>query len=185
MSRACAGRIPNVDLQAGVQYDNATRDTYATVQIGVPIPIHNRNQGNILKAQAELAAAQNEVRRVRLELQQRLATVFERYATASQQVEKYTNDILPNAQESLNLVSSGYQQGEFGYLMLLTAQRTYFQTNLAHLEALRDLRAAAAMIEGNLLADSLQSGEPQNIGNTSLQGSPPAGQIAPFFSLPD
>ncbi len=159
LSRECAGRIPNVDLQAGVQHDNATRDTFASVQVGVPIPIYNRNQGNIRRAQAELTAAQHEVRRVQLALQQRLAAVFEQYATAHQQVEKYDRDIMPNAEESLKLVSSGYRQGEFSYLMLLTAQRTYFQTNLAYLDALRDLRAAAVAIEGNLLGDSLQSAE--------------------------
>jgi cobalt-zinc-cadmium efflux system outer membrane protein len=160
LSRECAGRVPNLDLQAGVQYDNATRDTFATVQVGVPIPIYNRNQGNISKAQAELAAAQHEVRRVRLALEQRLAAVFEQYATAHQQVEKYTRDIMPNAQESLKLVSSGYRQGEFSYLMLLTAQRTYFQTNLAYLDALRDLRSATTSLEGNLLSDSLQGSDP-------------------------
>jgi len=164
LSRECAGRVPNVDLQAGVQYDNATRDTFATVQVGVPIPIYNRNQGNISKAQAELAAAQHEVRRVRLALEQRLAAVFEQYATAHQQVEKYTQDIMPNAQESLKLVSSGYRQGEFSYLMLLTAQRTYFQTNLAYLDALRDLRSATTSLEGNLLSDSLQGSEPPSGG---------------------
>lgn len=164
LSRECAGRVPNVDLQAGVQYDNATRDTFATVQVGVPMPIYNRNQGNIAKAQAELAAAQHEVRRVRLALEQRLAAVFEQYATAHQQVERYTRDIMPNAEESLKLVSAGYRQGEFSYLTLLTAQRTYFQTNLAYLDALRDLRSATTSLEGNLLSDSLQGSEPASGG---------------------
>ena len=159
LNRECAGRYPNVDLQASVQYDNATQDSIAGVQVGVPLPIFNRNQGNIRRAQAELAVAQQETRRVQLALQQRLAVVFEQYATAQQQVEKYNRDILPNARESLKLVSSGYRQGEFNYLLLLTSQRTFFQTNLAYLEAVRDLRAAEVAIEGNLLDDSLQSAE--------------------------
>lgn len=164
LNRECAGRFPNVDLQASVQHDNATGDTTAGVQIGIPIPIYNRNQGNIVKAQAELVAAQQEVRRVRLALEQRLAAIFEQYATAHQQVEKYRRDILPNAEQSLQLVSAGYQQGEFSYLVLLTAQRTYFQTYLDYLEAVRELRAATAMLEGYLLSDSLQSGEPATVG---------------------
>ncbi|MCC7086515.1 MAG: TolC family protein [Pirellulales bacterium] len=159
VNRECAGRYPNVGLQAGVQYDNATQDTFASVQVGVPIPIYNRNQGNIYKAQSELTAAQREVERVRLALQQRLASVFEQYSTARQLVEKYHSDMLPNAQESLKLVSAGYRQGEFNYLMMLTAQRTYFQTNIAYLDALRDLRVAGVAIEGNLLGDSLQAVE--------------------------
>ncbi|MHB1038206.1 MAG: TolC family protein [Pirellulales bacterium] len=159
LSREWAGRVPDLALAAGLQYDNATQDRIVNVQVGVPIPIYNRNQGNIRRAQAELTAAQHEVMRVRLALQQRLATVFEQYATARQQVGKYHDNILPNAEESLKLVSSGYRQGEFSYLVLLTAQRTFFQTNLAYLDALRDLRSAGVAIEGNLLGDSLQTAE--------------------------
>lgn len=160
LSRECAERIPNVELQVGVQQDNVTGDTIAGVQLAVPIPIYDRNQGNIRRAQAELSLAQHEVDRVRLALQQRLAAVFEQYLTARQQIDTYTREILPNAQESLKLVSAGYRQGELSYLELLTAQRTYLQANLAYLEALRQLRAAAATIEGNMLTDSLQGAEP-------------------------
>ena len=122
----------------------------------MPLPVYNRNQGNILRAQAELTAAEREVQRVELELQQRLAAAFEQYSTAHFQVEKYTEAILPNAQASLDLVGEGYRQGEFGYLTLLTAQRTFFQANLAYLEALRELRTSIAAIENNLLSESLQ-----------------------------
>ncbi len=159
VNRECARRVPNLDFQAAVQYDNATQDTFATVQAGIPVPIFNRNQGNIRKAQAELAAAQNEVQRVQLELQQRLAAVFEQYSTARYQAEKYKREILPNAQASLDLAAKGYRQGEYSYLFLLTAQRTYFNTNLVYLDSLRELRDAASAIEGNLLGDSLQADE--------------------------
>lgn len=154
-----ARRVPNLELEAAVQYDNATQYTWATVQAGVPLPVFNRNQGNIRRAEAELTAAQHEVQRVRLELQQRLAAVFEQYATARYQAEKYNRDILPDAQASLDLADKGYRHGEHNYLFLLTAQRTFFQTNMIYLEALRELRTAAAAIEGNLLGDSLQAGE--------------------------
>jgi cobalt-zinc-cadmium efflux system outer membrane protein len=158
--REMAARVPNLDLQVSTQYDSATRDTIAGLQIGVPIPLYNRNQGNIQKAQAELVAAESEVQRVELELQQRLAAVFEQYRNARFQVDKYAHDILPNARSVLELTQTGYRHGEFGYLALLTAQRTFFQTNLAYLDALADLRATAAVIEGNLLCGSLSAAEP-------------------------
>jgi len=157
LSRECAKRVPNLDVMAAVQYDNATEYTWATVQAGVPLPIFNRNQGNIHRAQAELAAARADVQRVHLDLQQRLAAVFEQYTTARYQVEKYSRDILPNARASLDLATKGYQQGEYNYLFLLTAQRTYFHTNLVYLDSLRELRAAATAIEGNLLEGSLRA----------------------------
>lgn len=156
LARECAGRVPNLDLQTSVQHDNATGDTFASVQVGAPLPVFNRNQGNIRRAQADLMAAQHDVKRTELELQQRLAVAFEQYTNARFQVEKYSKDILPNAQASLKLTTAGYQQGEFGYLSLLTAQRTFFQTNVTYLETLRDLRAAVALLEGNLLSDSLR-----------------------------
>ncbi|MHB8899398.1 MAG: TolC family protein [Thermoguttaceae bacterium] len=159
LNRECAGRVPNIDLQAAVQYDNATEDTFATLEVGVPIPVYNRNQGNILRAQAELVAAQQETQKVELALYQRLAVVFEQYNNARDLVEKYSRDILPNAEESLKLTNSGYKQGEYGYLSVLTAQRTYFQTSLTYLDALRELRDSAATIEGNLLTGSLESGD--------------------------
>lgn len=155
VQRAFAERVPNVDLQASVQHDNATDDNIVGVQVGVPIPIWNRNQGGIRRAQAELAAAQSDIERVELDLQQRLAASYRQYANAKQQVEAYTREILPDAKSSLELVTSGYTQGEFGYLMLLTSQRTFFQTNLSYLESLRQLREARAMVEGLLLRDSL------------------------------
>ncbi|MEN6404945.1 MAG: TolC family protein [Thermoguttaceae bacterium] len=157
--REYAQRIPNIDTQMSVQYDNATRNTFATVQAGVPLPLFNRNQGNIRRTEAELLAAQENVERAKLDLQRRLATVFERYTTARYQVEKYSRDILPSAKTSLDLANQGYREGEYNYLFLLTAQRTFFQANLVYLDALRELRSAATAIEGNLLSDSLQEQE--------------------------
>jgi len=151
--------IPNIDLRAAVHHDNASGDDVAAVEVGIPLPLFDRNQGNITAACAELIAAQRDLERVRLELRSRLAETFERYATARQQVELYQRGILPNARQSLELVAGGYRQGEFGYLALLTAQRTFFQASLTHLVALKALRASQSEIDGLLLHGSLGPGE--------------------------
>lgn len=87
-------------------------------------------KSKIPAAEHDRIAATVAVAMVRLALQQRLAAAFEQYTNARFQVEKYQREILPNAEESLKLTNSGYRQGEFSYLMLLTAQRTFFRTNL-------------------------------------------------------
>lgn len=156
LNRQIAERVPNVDLQVVAQYDNATRDSIAGVQAGVALPVFNRNQGNIRRAQAEVAAARADAQRADLELRQRLAVAFEQYQNARFQVERYAAQILPNAQTSLDLVTRGYRQGQIDYITLLTSQRTFFQVNLAYVEAVRDLRNATVVIDGNLLTDSLQ-----------------------------
>jgi cobalt-zinc-cadmium efflux system outer membrane protein len=155
VARAQAQRIPDIDVQATVQHDNATRYDIASLQIGVPLPIFDRNQGGIQKAQAELAAAHSNVVRLELDLKRRLAASYESYANARRRVTEYDARILPDAKESLDLVTVGYRNGEFGYLTLLTTQRTYVETNLSYLDALRQLREAAAAIDGMLLSGSL------------------------------
>lgn len=158
LARARAERIPNVQVMAMAQHDNVSQYDIATVQVGLPLPVFDRNQGGIQQAQAELAAANSNVVRVELDLKRRLAAAFENYANAQRRVAEYDREILKDAKESLDLVTTGYRNGEFGYLTLLTTQRTYVETNLAYLDALRQLRGAMAAIDGMLLGGSLQAG---------------------------
>jgi cobalt-zinc-cadmium efflux system outer membrane protein len=157
VAQACAQRTPNIETFAAVRHNDNSNSTNASLMIGVPLMIHNRNQGNIMRAQAELAAAQHEVKRVELLLQEQLASSFRDYEVAREQVDQYRRDILPDATRSLELVRTGYQQGEFGYLQLLTAQQTYSRTNLAYVDRLRELRLRAVEIQGMLLTGGLQA----------------------------
>ena len=154
LARQGASR-PNIEVATAIKYDAASDYTVADVQIGVPLPIHNRNQGNIVRAQARLVAAEKEVQRLELVLQRELANVYEQYLTARQQVEAYTERILPAARRSLELIQTGYQQGEFGYLDLLTAQRTLFTANLTYLANLQELATRRVALEGILLRGGL------------------------------
>ena len=153
----CAQRVPDIDVKTAVRYHNVTQNTVASVEVGLPLPIFNRNQGNISKAQAELVVAENEVRRIELALHHRMAQAFQKYADARRQVETYSAEILPTARETLDLVRVGYSQGEFDYLTLLTAQRTYFRSNLSYVESLRELRLGLVDIEGMLLRGGLDT----------------------------
>ncbi|MFO0872115.1 MAG: TolC family protein, partial [Pirellulales bacterium] len=97
--------------------------------------------------------AENAVQRLELDLQRRLAPVFERYLNARRQVASYEEEIVPNAKENLELVRASYQAGEVGYINLLTAQRTFFHTNLAYLDSLRELWTAVWDLEGLVVID--------------------------------
>ena len=131
-----------------VSHRNQTSDNVVGVQAGIPLPIFNRNQGNIMQADAELVAAENDARRIQLELQNRLAIAFRRYENARQQVARYQNEIIPRAKQSIDLVTQGYGAGQLGFQPLLTSQRTYVRANLMYLDALSELRQASTLIEG-------------------------------------
>jgi cobalt-zinc-cadmium efflux system outer membrane protein len=151
VERASAGRVPNVNLQAGAAFDNATDDTIANVQVSIPLPVFNRNQGAIVQACGELAAARAALQARELLLTQRLAAALRDYGTARQRVVRYTETILPTARETLGMTNQGYQQGELEYLQVLSVQQMYAQTNGAYLQALETAWKNWAQIEGMLV----------------------------------
>lgn len=156
LARECVEAVPNVTWQASLQHDFLTDDVIPGFQIGMPIPILNRNQGGIHQARYQITAAQRKAEKRALDLRQRLATAYETYLDAKLQVDAYSAEILPKAKETFDLISQGYSEGEIDFLQLLTAQRTYSQTNLNYLESLRRLWQQNVNIRGMLLSDSLQ-----------------------------
>lgn len=156
LERARREPVPNVRYQLAVMQDMGIGGkTDGIAQALLPLPILNRNQGGISQATAELAAAEQQVQQVQMDLQNRLAGVYQRYSSATVRVQRFRESILPAAKESLDIVRKGWAGGEFPFLNLLNAQRTYFLTNQQYLEALRELRTSAAQIDGLLLSDSL------------------------------
>jgi outer membrane protein, heavy metal efflux system len=155
--RAKREPIPNIDLSVSIRHMNTNGDNVADIQVGIPIPVFNRNQGNIAAAEAEWVAACREIERIELQLQDRLAIAYRRYANARQQAQKYSERIVPRAERSLSLVTQGYESGQVEYLTLLVAQQTYLQARLASIDSLRELQTAAALIEGQLLKGSLST----------------------------
>ena len=147
--------IPDVDVNVRVGHVFPTDSDVAEVILGVPLPVFNRNQGNIDRAEAELTVAQHDVRRIELDLHGRLSTVFREYSDARQQARRYSDRILPSARKSLDLVINGYKRGQVPFIVQLTMQRKYVDVNLAYLESIRRLRESVTIIESQLLANGI------------------------------
>lgn len=160
--------VPNVTVQTVIQRDNALQATEASTLVSLPVPIFNRNQGNIRRAEAEIQVAATELDRTRLVLHDLLADSFRRYRTSRLQVVRFRAKVLPNAEQSLKIVSDGYKTGERSFLEVLTARQTYFQTRLAYVEALAEVHKVLVEIEGLELTGGLN---PANIG-TAIQAQP-------------
>ena len=159
VQRARVEPVPNVNFEGLVNVvDNGIGGKPdGGVRVAMPLPIFNRNQGGIAKAEHELIASSQALNQLELGLQARFAPVFEQYANARAQVERYQKTILPAADESLALNRKRYSAGEGNYTTFLTAQRTYSQTQLNYLSAIRALRIAEVQIEGMLLSNSLDA----------------------------
>lgn len=149
---ACATITPNVVAQLGVGVDTATDDTFGRIQVSVPLPITNRNQGNIRRTRAEIAEADRALRRTELELSWRLANALQSYEVARLQRNRIRDQIVPRAEETLTLSIQAFDAGESSYLQLLTVQRTLFEARLSLLTATGSATQAANLINNYLLS---------------------------------
>ena len=129
--------IPNLTWQTSLQYDFTTDEVVGGFQIGMPIPKHNRNEGAIFQAQQDIQSSVHAADQKVLELRDRLTEAWGSYIDAKIQVELIDSDILPKAEEALNLANEGYRQGETPYLELLLAQQLFAKTKLGYLQKLR------------------------------------------------
>lgn len=191
LARAKAERVPDLFLRGGIGYSTEFLETpngpsgrrtgpEANVQVGITLPIFNRNQGGIAAAQAELAIAEREMTRLQLSLRVRLAQAFRDYNNAVNAVRRYQEVILPRAQRAYNLYLASFQQMAASYPQVLISQRTMFQVREQYLNALVDLRQNAIQLEGFLLTGGLdaprfQSAEPGRVEMTGVRSGGQSG----------
>ena len=166
LTLAEAQAIPNITLQAVAEYDRATQASTVSTLAALPLPIFNRNQGNIYRAASDIRVACSEIERTKLVLRDLLADSFRRYQTSLKQAKRFQDSILPDSQGNLDLTEQGYKAGESSFLQVLTARQTYIEAQLTYVESLTELRKVTAEIEGLQLTGGLN---PASIG-TAIQG---------------
>ena len=125
------------------------------VQIGVQLPIFNRNQGNIAAARAEIEIAKQELVRVKLQIARDVSDLFRDYDAARATVQQYKNEMLPRAEQAYKLYQANYQNMAAAYPQTLIAQRTLFQLEVDYVQALESAWQGALGIRGFGLIDGL------------------------------
>ena len=85
---ARAQAVPNLNVQMVLQHDQVMKYNSVSTLAALPLPIFNRNQGNIQLAQAEVQQQQQEYQRIELALQDQLAGTFNQYLSAKNQAEQ-------------------------------------------------------------------------------------------------
>jgi cobalt-zinc-cadmium efflux system outer membrane protein len=121
--------IPDIVFYTALQKDYTTAPIYRltyNMQVGVPVPIFDKNQGNILNAHGTLMKASQEAARVQNDLATRLSDAVERYANASNIVHMYRDHVLPDQARAYRGVYERHQQQPdiVGFADVVTAQQT-------------------------------------------------------------
>ncbi len=163
LARAKREPIPNLQLRAGIEKNleleaitNHPIGLQGFAEVGVQIPIFNRNQGNVGAAKADFERSQQEIQRVRLVLQERAAALLQNYATSRSTVESYRDRMIPRARQAYELYLKSYSGMAAAYPQVLIAQRTLFQLQTNYITALEDVWVNSVALRGFLLTDGLE-----------------------------
>jgi len=138
-------------------------------QIGVQLPIFNRNQGNIAAAKSEIESAKQELFRVKLQISRDLAGLFRDYNSARATAQQYKTEMLPRAEQAYKLYQSNYQNMAAAYPQALISQRTLFQLEVDYVQALQSAWQGALGIRGFGVMDGLSA--PMSLSGAG--GGPP------------
>ena len=178
LKRAKREPIPDILVSGGVRYNRELLEVEpggtlrrpvgpeGYFDIGIQIPIFNRNQGAVAAAKAETERARLEVDRTRLALRARLATVYREYRDAMTTVERYRGRMIPKAQQAYDLYLNSFRGMAAAYPQVLISQRNLFQLQEEYVRALVAAWQSAIEIQGLLV-----TGGTELAGNIALPGA--------------
>lgn len=175
--QARASVIPDIIARGGMHYNRERLETggravgwQGSAEIGVQIPLFNRNQGNIAAARAEAERATFAVERARLELRSRLASAFREYQDSLAAIERYKTQMIPSAQRAYDLYLNSFRQMAAAYPQVVITQRNLFQLQEDYVATLVSAWPRAVEIQSLLIAGAEASGH-ESSGRTGLRMS--------------
>ncbi|WP_449101973.1 TolC family protein [Pseudomonas extremaustralis] len=142
-----AQRIPDLDVSIGSQYDAGVRERVNVVGVSMPIPLFNRNQGNVLAASRRADQARELRNATELRLRTETRQALDLWQTANTEVRTFNQQILPAAQSAVDAATRGFEMGKFNFLDVLDAQRTLIAARTQYLAATAQATDAWVRIE--------------------------------------
>jgi cobalt-zinc-cadmium efflux system outer membrane protein len=142
-----ARRIPDVTLGLGPRHFNDTNDWALVVEVEVPLPVFDRNQGARRASRDELAKSREDHRRAALRLRRALARTYQDLASASDEVAALREDAIPIAERAYEAMKRAQRQGALRFTEVLDAQRSLFALRTQLVAALASYHISRARTE--------------------------------------
>lgn len=124
------------DLNASFDYSHVSGLSSTSLFFNIPIPVFNRNQGEIARTRSALTQAQFTAQGAEDTVMTDVMNAYEAAATNQEVVKLYTSGYLKQAEDSRNISEYAYKGGAATLLDFLDAQRSYRATQLAYRQAL-------------------------------------------------
>ncbi len=128
---------PNIDagLSHHKQFVGPFKGQTAGFRFEIPLPLLNRNQGEIERARREKEQAAARIRALEVEIFGQVASAFQQYLTARELLESMERDLIGQARRVRETIEFSYRRGEASFIDLLDAQRTFNETMQGYNEA--------------------------------------------------
>lgn len=135
------------DIQTSLGYKRSGTDNtlYGAIHIG--LPVFDRNEGGIQRAQSEVDFTRASVRRVHNEILGELALAQQAIENTERQLTTLQQDFLQRADESSAVAEAAYREGAADLLILLESQRARLTAQELFTQALLDYRMAIHELE--------------------------------------
>lgn len=140
-------RMPNLTVNAGIMNHAVIGGNTVVVGVAIPLPLFNRNQGNIQEAAERVDKAMDEQAATQLRLKTELAQAYEALSATQNEIGVLREEVLPAAKSAFEVTNKGYELGRFGFLEVLDAQRTLFQNRVLYVRALANYQRLVNEIE--------------------------------------
>jgi cobalt-zinc-cadmium efflux system outer membrane protein len=103
--------------------------------VSAPLPIFNRNQGEVERARQEARQAEARIEALKTDVASELRSAWEQYAAMRELVETIEQQMLTPARDVRDTTAYSYRRGEASFIELLDAQRTFNDTMQSYNEA--------------------------------------------------
>ena len=136
---AKAFRVPDVTIGAGYSVQGSRgpdNQQMAILNLGVPLPLFNRNQGGIVQAEVGVQSAQAELDRTVNQVENQVDVAYHNLLQSRRLVEAYLAGVLEDARSTFTIVERAYERGGATILDLLDAARTSRTIQQNFIEAL-------------------------------------------------
>lgn len=136
----------NVDPTVTANYSHVSDTSSASLFANVQIPVFNRNQGEIARAQFAITQSQELARAASDQVMTDVTDAYEGLRTNDQIVTLYRSGYLKQAQDSRDISEYAYKRGAVSLLDYLDAERTYRATQLAYRQSLASYLTAVEQL---------------------------------------
>ncbi len=116
--------------------------------LSLELPIFDQNQAQIAKARYALEQRLSLLRGLERTIDQEVREAADRARTAWDVARFYRDEVVPQAQKSLDMSRESYHAGKASILSVLDAERTFLTTRDSYAEALRAAAAVVPELEG-------------------------------------